>query len=52
MHREPGLKLKPAAVQVKLLRKSRVTAERILNIQELGLHMGIWRQGVSQQAVS
>lgn len=52
MHRQQGLKPKPAALQVKLLSKSRFIAEWILNIQELGSHMGTWRRGVSQPGVS
>ena len=40
---QQGLKLQPAALQVKLLSKSRFTAEWILNIQELRSHMGTWR---------
>lgn len=43
IHCQQGLKLKPAALQVKLLSKSRPTAEWILSIQELGPQMGTWR---------
>lgn len=43
MHCQQGLKLQLAALQVKLLSKSRFTAEWILNIQELRSHMGTWR---------
>lgn len=51
MHRQRGLRHHSAALQVKLLSKSRCTAEWILKIQELGSHMATWRWGVSQQAV-
>lgn len=43
MHRQWGLKLHSAALQVKLLSKSRCTAEWILKIHDFRSHVATWR---------